>query len=149
MDLLIRMARLEDAAALVDFNARMALETEKLTLDRATLQAGVRTALTDPAKGRYFVAEVDRRVIGQLLITHEWSDWRNADLWWIQSVYVHPDYRRRGVFRSLYRYVEDLARRSGVALLRLYVYESNDIGQATYRGLGMRLSHYRVMEQAL
>ncbi|MGE5610405.1 MAG: N-acetyltransferase family protein [Bacillota bacterium] len=149
MDLLIRSARPEDIPALVDFNARMALETEDLMLDLATLDAGVRAVLTDPAKGLYFVAELDRRVIGQLLITHEWSDWRNGDIWWIQSVYVHPDYRRRGVFRSLYRHVESLARQSGVAMLRLYVYETNTVGQSTYRGLGMRMSHYRVMEQRL
>src|SRR4051794_9888896 len=95
----LRPARLEDASALVDFNAAMALETEHLALDRATLARGVRAALEDSAKARYFVAadESGDRVIGMLMLTLEWSDWRDGEIWWIQSVYVHPEHRRRGV----------------------------------------------------
>jgi GNAT superfamily N-acetyltransferase len=142
----IRLARLDDAPVLVEFNHRMAAETEDLALDLATLEKGVRAVFADPAKGQYFVAETDGRVIGQLMITHEWSDWRNGDIWWIQSVYVHPDHRRRGVFRALYQHVEAAARAAGVVLIRLYVHEANHTGQETYESLGMKLTHYKVME---
>jgi GNAT superfamily N-acetyltransferase len=125
----------------------MALETEQLTLDRRTLDAGVRAALADESKAVYFLAEIDGRVVGQLMITHEWSDWRNGPLWWIQSVYVHADHRRRGVFRALYAYARAEAKHAGAVGLRLYVEESNHVGQATYRSLGMSMTHYRVMEE--
>ena len=92
----IRPARADDAAMIAEFNARMAHETEALTLDRAILDAGVRAALADPNKARYFVADAGGKVVGQLMITLEWSDWRNGEIWWIQSVYVHVDYRGRG-----------------------------------------------------
>src|SRR3954452_8892223 len=110
---LIRDATPADAATIVDFNARMARETEGLTLDPAVLSRGVRAALADPAKAIYFVAEIDRRVVGQLMITHEWSDWRDGDIWWVQSVYVHPEYRRRGIFRTLYAHARERARAAG------------------------------------
>ena len=143
--MLIRPARLEDAPVLVEFNRRMAAETEDLALDPAT-EAGVRAVFADAGKGSYFVAEVEGRVVGQLMITHEWSDWRNGDIWWIQSVYVHPEHRRRGVFKALYGHVEKAAREAGVVMIRLYVHEGNRTGQGTYESLGMRMTHYRVME---
>lgn len=149
MNLQIRPARPADAPTLTAFNAAMAIETENLALDPDTLSAGVRALLTDPSKGQYFVAELDSHIIGQLMITHEWSDWRNGDIWWIQSVYVHPDHRRHGVFRALYRHVEQAARAAGAVMLRLYVHEHNRTGQGTYHGLGMNMSHYRVMEHSL
>ena len=143
---MIRLARLEDALVLVEFNQRMAAETEGVALDGARLEAGVRAVFADPAKGLYFVAEAGGRIVGQLMITHEWSDWRNGDIWWIQSVYVRPEDRRRGVFRALYRHVEAAARDAGVVMIRLYVHEGNQTGQGTYESLGMRMTHYRVME---
>lgn len=146
MNMLIRPARPDDAPALVEFNFRMAAETEDLALDPPTLERGVRAVFADASKGQYFVAEIDGRVAGQLMITHEWSDWRNADIWWIQSVYVHPDHRRRGLFRALYRHVEAAARAAGVAVIRLYVHDTNDTGQRTYESLGMHLTHYKVMQ---
>jgi GNAT superfamily N-acetyltransferase len=148
MPFTLRPARTADVATLVDFNAAMALETEHLTLDRATLTAGVRAALADPAKARYFVAadEQGDRVIGMLMLTLEWSDWRDGEIWWIQSVYVHPDHRRRGVFKALYRHVEQLAREQNAVGLRLYVVKHNAPAQATYASLGMELSEYLVME---
>ena len=146
MDLTLRPARPDDAATLIDFNAAMALETEHLALDRAVLSVGVRAGLADANKARYFVAEVGGRVVGQLMLTLEWSDWRNGEIWWIQSVYVHPDLRRRGVFAALYRHVEQLAREAGAVGLRLYVVRDNATGQATYRQLGMELTEYLVME---
>jgi GNAT superfamily N-acetyltransferase len=143
----LRRARDDDAATIADFNAAMALETEQLTLDRRTLDAGVRAALDDEAKAVYFLAEIDGRVVGQLMITHEWSDWRNGTLWWIQSVYVHQAHRRRGVFRALYLHARDQAKRAGAVGVRLYVEENNHVGQATYQSLGMSMTHYRVMEE--
>lgn len=142
----IRPARPDDADVIAEFNIRMARETEDLVLDPATVGRGVRAALTDPAKALYFVAESARRVVGQLMITHEWSDWRDGDLWWVQSVYVAPEFRRRGVFAALYRHVERAAREQGVAGIRLYVDEHNAVAQEVYGRLGMRVSNYRVME---
>ena len=143
----IRPARREDASVLVDFNARMARETEGLDLDPAVLSRGVRAALADPAKAIYFVAEAAGEVVGQLMITHEWSDWRDGDIWWVQSVYVRPDHRRRGVFRSLYAHARDQARTAGAVGVRLYVDDHNAAAQECYRSLGMHVSNYRVMEE--
>jgi GNAT superfamily N-acetyltransferase len=142
----IREARAGDLDALVRFNLAMALETEGKRLDPAVLRAGVRAALGDPARGRYFVAEHDGVVAGALLITEEWSDWRNAPFWWIQSVYVEAGHRGAGVLRALYRHVEALATAAGACGLRLYVHEDNARAQAVYARLGMARSHYRVME---
>ena len=144
--MLIRDARPDDLAVLVDYNARLAAETENLTLDRAVLEAGVRNGLADPARARCFVAELDGRVAGQLMLTHEWSDWRNGDIWWIQSVYVAAEFRRRGVFRALFEHVRRLARESGVVGLRLYVERNNAPARATYLGLGLAETHYVLME---
>lgn len=143
----IRPARADDAAMIAEFNARMAHETEALTLDRAILDAGVRAALADPNKARYFVADAGGKVVGQLMITLEWSDWRNGEIWWIQSVYVHVDYRGRGVFKNLYCHVAELARQQGAAGLRLYVERENVAAQKTYAQIGMSMTHYLVMEE--
>jgi GNAT superfamily N-acetyltransferase len=143
----VRTAQPSDAKTIADFNARMALETEDLALDAEVVFAGVEAALRDSSKAIYFVAEDDDRVVGQMMITHEWSDWRNGDLWWIQSVYVHEEYRRRGVFRALYQYARDQAKRAGAVGLRLYVEEHNAPAQQTYQQVGMNLTHYRVMEE--
>lgn len=145
----IREACADDWAVLADYNAAMALETENLRLDRTVLEAGVRAALADKSKARYFVAEVAGRVAGQLMITYEWSDWRNGNIWWIQSVYVAPAHRRGGVFRALYRHVQEIARATGVPALRLYVETTNAAAQRTYQSLGMSSSHYVLMEQPL
>ena len=101
MPLSIRRAVAADLPIIVDFNCRLALESEHKTLDRAVLTPGVAAALTDEAKARYFVAEDEGRVVGQTMLTLEWSDWRNGWIWWIQSVYVHPDARRRGLHLPL------------------------------------------------
>ena len=146
MEPTIRRARLSDAPTLTAFNAAMALETEHLMLDPTVLAAGVRAGLEDENKARYFVAEMDGVVVGQLMLTLEWSDWRNGDIWWIQSVYVHPQSRRKGVFSAIYRHVEKLANESKAAGLRLYVEQHNQAGQQTYTQLGMGLTEYLVME---
>jgi ribosomal protein S18 acetylase RimI-like enzyme len=145
--LLIRSATLDDAELIADYNAAIALETEHKVLDRVKLFAGVRHAIEHPEVARYFLAEVDGRVAGQLMITTEWSDWRNANFWWIMSVYVHPDFRARGVFKALYRHVEERARAdAGVCGLRLYVERENGRAQEVYRRLGMRDAQYAVYE---
>ena len=149
VDPIIRPARVEDVETIVDFNARMAQETEGLGLDRSTLSAGVRAVFEKPTGARYFVAEIDGRVVGQLMLTDEWSDWRNGPIWWIQSVYVAPEFRGCGVFRALYQHVEALAREQGAAGLRLYVEQDNAAAQRTYERLGMTMTHYRVMERML
>ena len=148
-NLSIRRATLEDLSVVARFNTALALETESIHLHPDTILAGARTLLSDPAKGTYWVAEVDGRVVGQIMITHEWSDWRNGDIWWIQSVYVETEFRRRGVFRALYAHVRNEARIAGAVALRLYVVDDNLAAQKTYRSLGMRMSNYRVMGEKL
>ncbi|HEY8747360.1 MAG TPA: GNAT family N-acetyltransferase [Tepidisphaeraceae bacterium] len=145
----VRSARSEDASFIVESNCRMATETESLSLDRETVDRGVRAVLEDASKGRYFLATIDDVPVGQLMITFEWSDWRNGMIWWIQSVYVAPDYRRRGVFTALYDHVRSLVSTSGGVGLRLYVEENNATAQRTYQRMGMGMSHYRVMEEML
>ncbi len=143
----IREATLDDLETIADFNARLAEESEDTLLDRETLRQGVRALLSDPTRGSYYVACTDGRVIGQIMHTREWSDWRNGDIWWIQSVYVHRDHRRLGVFRSLYRHLKTLAESEpGVVGLRLYVEQENQAAQQTYVGLGMRKTSYLVMQ---
>ena len=143
----VRPARADDLAVLVDFNAALARKTESRELDRPTLERGVAALLADPTKGRYFVAEDDGVVAGALCITSAWSDWRNAVFWWIQSVYVRTEARRRGVYTALYRAIEAAAREdAGVCGLRLYVDHDNTRAQSVYAALGMRESHYRFFE---
>lgn len=143
----IRAAEVRDLDFIAHGNAAMALETEHKHLDPPTVARGVRAAFEDPARGRYFVAEIDGAVVGQLMLTYEWSDWRNGMFWWIQSVYVVPEARRRGVFRALYAYVETLARSTpGICGLRLYVEAANRRAQQTYLGCGMVDAGYVVME---
>ncbi len=146
MEIHVREAAPEDRNTLVEFNAAMALETEHKRLENELLSRGVLEALRNPARGRYFVADVERRTVGQLLVTYEWSDWRCADFWWIQSVYVAPDARRRGVFGALYRFTEGAAKKAGACGLRLYVERENKRAQDTYRALGMTHSHYDLFE---
>jgi ribosomal protein S18 acetylase RimI-like enzyme len=143
---MIREARHEDLDALVAGNHAMALETERLRLDPAVLRAGVTAVLEGRAPGRYYVFEADGRVLAQLMITFEWSDWRDRVVWWIQSVYVDPEHRRRGLYGQLYAAVREEARAAGAAGLRLYVDASNTRAQATYEALGMDGGHYRVFE---
>lgn len=143
----LREATPDDATTIAGFNLAMAEETEGKTLKPELIGPGVDALLHDERKGRYWVAESDGRVVGQIMVTYEWSDWRNATIWWIQSVYVHPDHRRQGVFSALYRHVEDIARRAdGVCGLRLYVERDNTRAQDTYTALGMSKDNYLVME---
>jgi ribosomal protein S18 acetylase RimI-like enzyme len=144
----IRRATVRDAGTLIAFNRAMALETERKDLWPRVIGAGVRALLRRPDSGFYSVAEMDGCVIGALMVTKEWSDWRNGDFWWIQSVYVEPEHRRRGVYRRMYGYLKELAARSrAVVGFRLYVEQHNRRAQSTYRALGMERTHYLVFEQ--
>jgi GNAT superfamily N-acetyltransferase len=147
MLLTIRRGQPDDAPVVAEFNRLMARETEHRDLDAATVAAGVRAVLADPSRGAYFLAERDGEVVAQLMVTGEWSDWRNGWLWWIQSVYVRHDARRQGVFRALYEHVVRTAREdSGVVGLRLYVERDNHAAQQTYLNLGMRTTSYEILE---
>jgi GNAT superfamily N-acetyltransferase len=146
----VRDAVADDLQWLVDCAIAMAWETERKRLDAGIVRAGVAAALDDTSKARYFVAMRDDARAGTLMLTGEWSDWRNGLWWWIQSVYVEPAQRRGGVFAALYRHVETLARAaSGVIGLRLYVEHANAAAQRTYAVLGMRDAGYRIYEQLL
>lgn len=152
-----RLATRSDIATIAEFQLAMALETEQLALDRETVLAGVRGVFDQPERGHYYVAEEtnaaysstreSNAVVASLLITREWSDWRNGEVWWIQSVYVLPTARRRGIYAGLYRYVQSLiADNSAIRGLRLYVDQSNTAAQTVYTQLGMNGEHYRVFE---
>jgi GNAT superfamily N-acetyltransferase len=146
----VRPATRADLADLHAFASAMAWETEGMRLDAATLQRGLEQVFERPELAEYWVAERDGIVVGTLMLTYEWSDWRNGLWWWIQSVYVRPEARRGGVFRVLYEHARERARAvPGVCGLRLYVETQNLKAQATYRDLGMRDAHYQVMEEAL
>ena len=142
----VRPATAGDLDAIVDGNLNLARESENVALDVTTLRDGVRALLEGRAPGQYWVAEQDGRGVGQLLITYEWSDWRNRMVWWIQSVYVLPDRRRSGVLKALYEHVRREANEAGCAGLRLYVDNGNSRAQTAYTALGMNGGHYRVFE---
>ena len=147
-DFLIRVAQAGDADALAGFNIAMARETEGLRLLPAVVAAGVRRVLEEPGLGFYLVAEQAGEAVAGLLVTTEWSDWRNGRFWWIQSVYVLPAARRLGLFRALYRHVWQLAQaRPDVCGVRLYVERGNLAAQRTYHGLGMEETEYLLLEQ--
>jgi len=142
----IRKATPEDADVIVDFQQKMARETEHMTLVHEIINKGVNAVFTDSTRGQYWVAEDNGKVVASLLITYEWSDWRNSNVWWLQSVYVLPAFRRTGIFRSMYQYIKDEAYKCGVAGLRLYVETNNSRAQKTYETLGMKSEHYTMYE---
>lgn len=143
----LRRATAGDVPELVQFNCEMARETEDVHLDPAVVTAGVNALFQRPERGFYLVADAGDRLAGSLMVTNEWSDWRNGMFWWIQSVYVRPEYRRRGVYRSLYRFVEGMAADyPEVCGFRLYVEQENHRAQQTYRSLGMDQTPYLVFE---
>jgi GNAT superfamily N-acetyltransferase len=155
----IRPAEPADIDLLAQWAQAMALETEHRQLDVDTVRAGVAAAIADQAKAHYFIAMQDAALaggetigmaVGTLMVTCEWSDWRNGDWWWIQSVYVTAQHRRQGVFAALYRHVQQLAQDTpGVIGLRLYVERDNAVAQRTYSALGMHDAGYAIQEQTL
>ena len=145
-DLFIREARIIDADKIIGFQKKMAKETEDMSLDHEVINQGVYAVFADPAKGKYYVAEDNSEVIGSLLITNEWSDWRNSFVWWFQSVYIEKSYRRRGIFKMMYNHIKENAINNGIAGLRLYVEVENTTAQKTYEAMGMSSSHYKMYE---
>ncbi len=143
---IIRQATPADAPAIIDFQLKMAWETEKMALDRETVSKGVNAVFKDLAYGQYYVADADGRVVSSLLITYEWSDWRNCNVWWFQSVYVIPEFRRQGIFRKMYAFIKGKAEKEGIAGLRLYVETKNTRAKKTYEALGMNSEHYDFYE---
>ena len=137
-----------DRDVIARYNAAMALETESKTLDLPTLTAGVQRVFDEPGLGRYFVAEhPEAGVVGCAMVTDEWSDWRNGVIWWLQSVYVHPDHRRRGVFSKIYHAIRAAGDEAGGVIgYRLYVEHDNAAAKDTYRELGMSPGGYEVYE---
>ena len=147
MPIYVREAQENDLPILVQNNLCLAKETEALQLDGEILRKGVLKAFKRE-ECHYFVAELAGKVVGQMMITYEWSDWRNGLIWWMQSVYVVPEFRKQGVFRTLFRHVEELAKgHRQVKALRLYVMHDNNTGQSTYKSLGMKDSGYIVFEK--
>jgi len=146
-DITVRIAAVADVDAVAANNAAIARETEGRRLDPDTLRTGVARVLSDPTRGVYYLAEIGGRVVGQLLITREWSDWRNGWFWWIQSVFVAPEARRAGIYRVLHEHVKaEASRQTDVCGLRLYVEGENTRAQRVYERLGMRRTTYQLYE---
>jgi GNAT superfamily N-acetyltransferase len=142
----IRKANPSDATVIIDFQQKMAWETEKLTLIPEIIFKGVKAVFSDSSHGQYWVAEENGSIVASLLITYEWSDWRNCNVWWFQSVYVLPEYRRRGIFRAMYNHIKNEAAINSAGGLRLYVETNNTKAQNTYEALGMQSLHYKMYE---
>ena len=145
---IIRKASKSDAHAIAQFNIAMAMETEGKELVRNEIESGVLGLLNHPEYGFYLVAESDDKIVGSLMITYEWSDWRNGLFWWIQSVYVLPEFRRKGVYRAMYEKIKKMAADDPMVWgFRLYVEKENHPAQQTYLNLGMKETHYRMFEE--
>ncbi len=143
----IRKAKKEEAKMISDFQQKMALETEDYVLDKKTVEAGVKAVFDDSSKGQYFIAIQEYVIAGSLLITYEWSDWRNSYVVWIQSVYVLPEYRKLGVFKKMYAFIKQLvAENKNYSGIRLYVDNTNTNAQKVYTKIGMNGDHYKLFE---
>ena len=138
-----------DIDSIVQFQADMAMESEGCVLDKEKVTKGVTAAMLDDSKGIYWVAKIDGKTIGSLMITREWSDWNNEWYWWIQSVYVTPEYRKQGVYKAMYQKVKDAAKENNVSQIRLYADKTNLSAQKAYQSLGMHESHYLMFEEDL
>ncbi len=143
----IRPATIAEKDRIVDFQIKMAWQTEKLALNRTTLQHGVGAVFADAAKGTYYVATNEEQVIASLLVTYEWSDWRNGTIWWIQSVFVEEAFRGQGVFKAMYQFLKEKVENSPALMgLRLYVEKTNLPAQKVYEAIGMNGDHYHFFE---
>lgn len=147
MNLVITRGAPDDIESIVRFQADMAMESEDTTLDNDKLTKGVTAAINDESKGIYLVARAESKAIGSLMLTREWSDWNNQWYWWIQSVYVMPEYRKKGVYKAMYATLKEMAKESGVSQIRLYADRTNLSAQQVYRRLGMKESHYLMFEE--
>jgi ribosomal protein S18 acetylase RimI-like enzyme len=147
MEKYIRNAKPKDIEIIAEYNIKMALETENKYLDKEIITAGVASIINDSSKGMYWVMEMNKIIIGQLMVTYEWSDWRNGMMWWIQSVYVPKEQRRQGVYSQMYNNLLELAQLDSECCgIRLYVEKENKKAQKTYKKLGMKNAGYEIME---
>lgn len=149
LDLTITQGKASDIDTIVRFQADMAMESEGTMLDMDRLTLGVSSAINDEQKGIYLVARANDTPIGSLMLTREWSDWNNQWYWWIQSVYVMPEYRTKGVYKAMYATLKDMAQENGVSQIRLYADRTNLSAQQVYQRLGMRESHYLMFEETI
>lgn len=146
--MLIRRGTIDDIEVIANYNYNLAFETENKELNRSVLLDGVRNLIEDESKGIYYVCVIDNKVVGQIMYTYEWSDWRNGTFIWVQSVYVDKEYRGRGVFKALYNYVKDICddEKNNYVGIRLYVEKENYVAQKTYKSLGMTECSYYMYE---
>ncbi len=145
----ITTGKTEDIQDIAQFQVDMAQESEGTTLNIQTVIPGVTAAVNDPQKGTYIIARADGKPIGSLMLTREWSDWTNRWYWWIQSVYVRPEYRGKGAYRAMYAKIKEMAGEAGVTQIRLYVDKTNYRAQEVYKKLGMDECHYLMYEEVL
>ena len=145
--MIVRQATRSDSASIVEFQLSMAWETEELKLNEPTVIKGVAAVFEDPSKGIYYVAETEGKVVGSLLTTFEWSDWRNGTVLWIQSVYVRPEYRKRSIFSKLYKHIQEKVNgNTALRGIRLYADKTNIPAHGVYEHLGMTAEHYQMFE---
>ena len=138
-----------DINAIAAFQVAMAMESEGTTLDLERVTRGVTMAMADEAKGKYIVARIDGKAVGSLMLTREWSDWNCQWYWWIQSVYVEPQHRKKGVYKAMYSKVKEMAQAENVSQVRLYVDKTNTSAQKAYQRLGMDETHYLMYEEVI
>lgn len=147
LEITIRPAQPTDWETIAGFQIAMAAETENVKLEEATINAGVIAVFSNPNLGRYFVAEAGNRIIASQMVTYEWSDWRNSQVWWLQSVYVIPEFRRQGVFRKMYNHVKTLVEHNKeISGIRLYMIHHNHTASKVYENMGMDGNRYRLFE---
>ena len=144
--MLIRRATQKDAESIIQNNINCAKESENVILDKSTVSKGVKAVINDRLKGFYLVVEQDGTIIGQTMITYEWSDWNNNTIWWIQSVYIDKSWRQKGVFSTLYKDIQNQAKKQGVSLLRLYVHHNNTKAITVYKKLDMDNGPYHIYQ---
>ena len=149
INFVVSQGKICDIDSIVQFQADMAMESEGCVLDKEKVTKGVTAAMLDDSKGIYWVAKYEGRTIGSLMITREWSDWNNEWYWWIQSVYVTPEYRKQGVYKAMYQKVKDAAKENNVSQIRLYADKTNLSAQKAYQSLGMHKSHYLMFEEEI
>ena len=149
IDYVIARGEICDIDSIIQFQADMAMESEGTTLDLEKVEKGVTAAMNDDSKGIYWVAKADGKAIGSLMLTREWSDWNNEWYWWIQSVYVVPEYRKHGIYKAMYSTLKEVAKENNVSQIRLYVDKTNHPAQQVYQRLGMHESHYLMFEENL
>ena len=145
----ITVGTTNDINAIAAFQVAMAMESEGTTLDLERVTRGVTMAMADEAKGKYIVARIDRKAVGSLMLTREWSDWNCQWYWWIQSVYVEPQHRKKGVYKAMYSKVKQMAQAENVSQVRLYVDKTNTSAQQAYQRLGMDETHYLMYEEVI